>query len=367
MKVLVDAVQLTGLVTGTDRLAYNVLRELSLRQNDMSYDVLVNAQHDYVWGALGSTMRPRPVPGRMRLRWYAQALRQHAREVDADVILSFFNCVGPLWGGPPSVVSVLDLVPFHFDAGYFPNTRTRIVLRGAARQAARHAARLVAISEHGRNDAVTTLGVDPAHVSVATLQADPRFTTPDPDARRVARRALALPDNYVLAAGANEPRKNVARLLQAHRRLPIALRAQFPLVVMGPTWGDAADHDDDPYLMQVGYVPEQHLPSVYAEATVFAFLSLYEGFGLPPLEAMACGAAVLLSNVSSMPEVGGDAAAYADPASTESITSALVALLSNAGERDRLRALGRQQVRQFSWARTAEVYARAVAEAAKRL
>ncbi len=362
MRVLVDAVQMTSEIRGTDRLAHNVLRELGLREDDASYDVLVSSEYGYVASGAPPEMRLREVAGRMRWRWYACALQQFAREAKSDVVVSFFNCVGPLVAGPPSVVSVLDLVPFHFSSGYFPNARSRVILRAISRRAAQHASQLVAISEHGRADAVATLGLSRDRIRVAPLQAGERFHVPSDYERRAARDALGLPKSYVLTSGANEPRKNVARVVTAHKVLPTPLRQRYPLVVMGAPYTTYA-FEADPFLIELGYVPEEHLPSVYAEATLFAFLSLYEGFGLPVLEAMACGAPTLLADASSLPEVGGEAAAYADPYSVPSITSEMRALLEDPARLALLRTCGLERVTQFSWSRTAEVYAQALHDA----
>lgn len=367
MRVLVDAVQLTERVTGTDRLAHNVLRELTARNDGTSWTVLVHQDWPYVCTALHPSAVVRPVPGRMRFRWLLKALPDHARDVDADVVMSFHNCIGPLRGRVPAVVSVLDVIPFHFSEGYFSNAAARTVLRTVAKACARRAAQVVTISEHGRDDAVATLGLDPQRLHVAPLQADPRFQPAPPEDVARARAALGLPASYVLVAGADEPRKNVSRVVEAHGRLPGAVRAAHPLVVMGPPWGGQAG-DAPPereHVLNIGYVPEEHLVEVFSGATVFAFLSSYEGFGLPVLEAMACHVPVLLSNSSSLPEVGGDAALYADPDNLDSIRAGLERLLESPELRRDLIERGVRQVAKFSWQRAADVYAAAIAAAAR--
>jgi alpha-1,3-rhamnosyl/mannosyltransferase len=162
---------------------------------------------------------------------------------------------------------------------------------------------------------------------------------------------------FVLAAGTLEPRKNLLRLIRAHGALPLELGRAQPLLVVGPRgWEeqeilrDAAGSDG---VRLAGFVPDDDLAALYAGCSVFCYPSLYEGFGLPVLEAMAAGAAVVTSRVSSLPEVGGDAVAYADPEDERSIADALERLLRSPGERARLAALARERAGEFSWERTA--------------
>ena len=168
----------------------------------------------------------------------------------------------------------------------------------------------------------------------------------------IARLGVRRP--YVLATGTLEPRKNLPRLIEAFTALPEDVRAGRQLVLAGaPGWETAetfvhvARHAR--MVKTLGYVPDEDLPALYRGAEVFCYPSLYEGFGIPVLEAMCCGTAVLTSGRSSMPEVAGDAARYVDPDDTADIARGLRELLSDPSLRETLVARGLQRARQFTW------------------
>jgi alpha-1,3-rhamnosyl/mannosyltransferase len=168
-----------------------------------------------------------------------------------------------------------------------------------------------------------------------------------------------LPERYILSLGALEPRKNLVVLLDAYQLLPEELRRQYPLVVAGATgWkNDALRHRleaDRPLGVQaIGYVPSDSLPTLYAGAAVFVFPSLYEGFGMPLLEAMAAGTPVVASNVSAMPEVVGQAGLLVDPHSPAELARSLEQLLTTPTLAARLTEAGLRHAREFTWDRAA--------------
>jgi alpha-1,3-rhamnosyl/mannosyltransferase len=162
-------------------------------------------------------------------------------------------------------------------------------------------------------------------------------------------------ESFVLAVGTLEPRKNLPRLVQAFKRLPDELQIAHPLVVvgasgwqMGETLRALRSLGDRARIL--GYVDDADLAELYRRCAVFCYPSLGEGFGLPVLEAMAAGAAVVTSNVSSLPEVGGNAVEYADPRNVESIAAALRHVLDDAAYRSDLAARAVKRATQFSWA-----------------
>ncbi|MGH2916599.1 MAG: glycosyltransferase family 4 protein [Solirubrobacteraceae bacterium] len=174
---------------------------------------------------------------------------------------------------------------------------------------------------------------------------------------------------FVLAVGTLEPRKNLPRLVAAYGALPRALQAQHPLVVVGARgWrtGEtiAALASLGERCLLLGHVSDAALAELYRRCAVFCYPSLAEGFGLPVLEAMSAGAAVLTSNRSSLPEVGGDAVRYADPESAASIASELERLLESESSRAQLAALARERAATFSWDAFAEAVLRSLTAAA---
>jgi glycosyltransferase involved in cell wall biosynthesis len=162
---------------------------------------------------------------------------------------------------------------------------------------------------------------------------------------------------YILTVGSINPRKNISKLIASWERIPIHIKEDRKLVITGgeescypaENFGDIPDD-----ITFTGYIPDEDLPSLYSGADAFAFPSLYEGFGLPPLEAMACGCPVITSKLSSMPEVCGDAAYYIDPHSTESIKDGIIKVLTDRDLREGLIQKGLERAKLFTWQRSAE-------------
>jgi glycosyltransferase involved in cell wall biosynthesis len=177
------------------------------------------------------------------------------------------------------------------------------------------------------------------------------------------------PGGYVLFVGTLEPRKNLRRLLEAYARLPQALQAAFPLVIAGGAgWGGVAvqrwaEELGVAAVRVLGYVADETLEALQAQAAVLAMPSVYEGFGLPLLEAMRFGVPVLTANVASMPEVAGEAGVLVDPYEVDSIAAGLARLLGDAALRARLGAAGRSRSQAFTWARSAQAMVRVFEEA----
>jgi glycosyltransferase involved in cell wall biosynthesis len=209
---------------------------------------------------------------------------------------------------------------------------------------------LIAVSENTRRDAIEMLGLAPEKVTTIHSGVAPEFfETPREDVR--AKYDLVKP--YVLFVGTLEPRKNLDRLLEAWGQMK--LRDEFDLVVAGPV-GWAAPET----LARVtknarclGYVPEHDLPSLTYHATLFACTSLYEGFGFPVAQAMACGVPVLTSNTSCLPEISGDGALHVDPKSPAEIRAGLVRLLESETLRRELGANGKRLAQRYRWERCA--------------
>ncbi len=251
----------------------------------------------------------------------------------------------------PTAVVVYDLVPFV--PGAQAQTRAARIERATIRPALRRAGALACISQATRDDLVARFPAAAGKTSVIPLAADGRLAGAPPPLDPAHGLGGRL---YVLAVGTLEPRKNLARLIAAWSELPAALRDAHALALVGPRgWEDehvvAAARAADVRLL--GRVSEDQLHALYAHATAFAYPSLYEGFGLPVLEAMAAGAPVLTSNVSSLPEVAGSAALLVDPRDEDAIRSALERLLVDPALRERLRAAGRERAAAFTWERTA--------------
>ena len=208
----------------------------------------------------------------------------------------------------------------------------------------------IAISESSKDDAVRCLKLAPASIRVIYPGiADSFFDPPMQEVERV-RAVYKLEKPFVLAVGTIEPRKNVAALIRAFAALPEGLRADWELVLAGPSgWASAETTGLLSSVRYLGYIPERDIAPLTAAAPVFAYPSLYEGFGFPVAQAMAAGAAVITSNVSSLPEITGDAAILIDPRSQTELTAALERLMTDPACRARLAAQGREQAKRFLW------------------
>lgn len=215
--------------------------------------------------------------------------------------------------------------------------------------------RIVTVSEFSRGRISATTGVSTAKIDVVPNGVSASFAPPSPAAVAAMRSALSLDRPYVLTVGSIEPRKNLVGLLAAWRRV----ESSFPdheLVVAGgkdSIFAATATEAPPPRARLLGYVDDGLLPALYGAADVFAYPSLYEGFGLPPVEAMACGVPVITSRATAMEEICGPAATYFDPSDPASIALALTTALHGGDGRARSSAAGRARAASYTWDRTA--------------
>jgi alpha-1,3-rhamnosyl/mannosyltransferase len=345
----IDARAAAEVPAGRGRLVRELLVTLAAREDDNRY--LLYCRRPWDEAALDERFRWVEV-GLPDPAWHAAAALRGSR--GCDVFLSTNSYLTAWMLRVPSVVLVYDMVAFlpHAHA----QKRAARIERATIRPALLRADRLACISRSTESDLLRLFPRAAGKTAVIPLAADARFYQARPSEEVAARHEVSA-GAYVLAAGTLEPRKNLLRLIRAHAALPDELATTHPLLIVGPRgWEEqeilrAAAGSDGVRL--AGFVPDDELAALYAGCSVFCYPSLYEGFGLPVLEAMAAGAPVLTSNVSSLPEVGGNAVAYADPEDEHAIAAGLERLLRSPDERARLAALGRERAREFSWERVA--------------
>jgi glycosyltransferase involved in cell wall biosynthesis len=289
------------------------------------------------------------------------------KDVRPDVA-HFTNGMIPPFPSVPTVVTVHDM-----SLRLYPDChplRRLIINRPLLSVAIRAATSIVTVSNSARSDLRQQHGVSEGRVSVVYEAAHARFR-PIADCTRLdeVRRRYGLPQRFVLYVGTIEPRKNLPRLVKAFA----AARARgipHELVCAGPYGWSSRDLTDvidragvRPQVHFTGYVPVDDLPAIYNLAEIFAFPSMYEGFGLPVVEAMACGTPVVTSNTSSLAEIASGSAETVDPYNVDALAASFVRLANDAARRRELSERGIARARQFSWTRTARemlaVYQRA--------
>jgi glycosyltransferase involved in cell wall biosynthesis len=301
---------------------------------------------------------PVPVHARKRVQWVLgeqTLLPVLARRADVDLVHSLAS-TAPLWGRFRRVVTVHDLIYAHFPAAH-AGVRDK-AMRVLVPAAARRAHRVIADSQSTRDDLVELVGLPAERIDVVPLGLGAvRRSAPTPPVQ--LRERLRLGDHpIVLSLSAKRPHKNLLALIGALARIPAESR---PVLVLAgyPTEHEAQLRELtrslglDEHVRFPGWLSEADVEGLWAIAAAFVFPSLYEGFGLPVLEAMVRGVPVACSNASSLPEVAGDAALLFDPRDEGALAVALERLLDDAALAQRLRVAGRERARQFTWERSA--------------
>jgi glycosyltransferase involved in cell wall biosynthesis len=345
----VDARAAVEVPAGRGRVVRELLRALAARE-DPGHRFLLYLRRPWEQHALDERFRQSIIdaadPG-----WHLRAARAANRE--CDVFLSSNSYLTVWFLRIPAVPILYDLLAF--DPAMSPARRTALIERITLGPALRRSAAIIAISQ-ATADALAARHPRVARLTtVARLGSAPTLLSAiDP-----GEAAKLPPAGFVLAVGTLEPRKNLPRLVDAYRQLPAELKERHRLVVVGALGWDTVDtlgalRSLGERCTMLGQVSDAVLAELYRRCAVFCYPSLGEGFGLPVLEAMAAGAAVLTSNVSSLPEVGGDAVAYADPRRVEDIATQLASLLADEPRRARLAAAARRRAGEFSWGEFAD-------------
>jgi len=309
----------------------------------------------------------------VRVVWEQVAQPWVLRRIGADLVHGP-AFVGPVLASCPAVVTIHDLSFLRFPALFRP--ANRLYLAVLTRLSTRRARRLIAVSAETASEVTRLLGVPAERIDVVYHGVDPMFRPLPAGEVAAFRQRRGLPERFVLFVGTLEPRKNLVRLVEAFARIRAGADRHIGarLVLAG---GKGWLYDElfarvealglGEQVTFPGYVASDELPLWYNAATVLAYPSIYEGFGLPLLEAQACGTPVLTSNVSSLPEAAGEAALMVDPYDVEALAAGLHRLLVDEPLRHELRERGLAHAGQFSWPRaaqeTARVYWRALCEA----
>ena len=370
-RVLVDATSVPADRGGVGRYVDGLLGALAALDTDLA--VVCQRTDAERYGRLLSGARIMAAPAAAahrpaRLAWEQTGLPMLAQQDGAQVLHSpFYTC--PLRAGCPVTVTVHDATFFTEPEHYDKSRRT--FFRSAIKTSLRRAGRVIVPSKATRDELIRLLDADPTRIDVAYHGVDPdAFHAPSEDEKARVRARLGLgTTEYIAFLGAKEPRKNVPSLIRGWISA-VRDRPDPPALVIAGGQG----HDDEIdgalsevpshlRLLRPGYLRYADLPGFLGGAVVAAYPSFGEGFGLPILEAMACGAPVLTPPRLSLPEVGGDAVAYTGPG-TDEIARDLAALLDDDERRNALAKAGAARAKEFTWESSAEVHLAAWARAA---
>jgi glycosyltransferase involved in cell wall biosynthesis len=356
----IDARAAADVPAGRGRVVRELLLALAERAGDR-HDYLLYTRRTWSEADLGDRFRWRAIIARDPW-WHLKAARAANRE--CDVFLSTNSYLTTWFLRIPCVPIVYDLLAF--EPSMRPNRRSAIIERLTLGPSVRRSTAFIAISLATADALARRFPSTAARTVVAPLGVSASAgSLPAEEAARLP------PPGFVLAVGTLEPRKNLPRLVAAYTKLDEELQRRHPLTVVGALGWEtgetlAALRSLGDRCMILGYVSDAALDELYRRCAVFCYPSLGEGFGLPVLEAMACGAPVLTSNVSSLPEVGGDAVEYVDPRDIDSIAAGMRRLVCDDSRRAELRNAALHRAAEFSWARFAEQVLQVLDQAASR-
>ena len=374
MKIIMDLRKYDGVVGGVEQGALQVARQASRQGHDIIM-VCKKRRKEEVAGLIDGEDRVRIHPldvtshaiSWQNVRIDSHVLQDLAESEGADLIHFFYNWSFPFGKKVPSILTVHDVIPFTFREamGFW---RNRFIYRPAIRAACRLNNIVATVSEYSKQDIAKTVGVPLQKIRVVhNGLRDP--AAPDKDLLAEITRRFALGDGFILNVGGIHERKNIVRMVKAFAGLVKDKGYPGKLVITGSVSGPPyqermkklcdeaiAEAGMGDRVVFTGFISEEELDLLLAGASMLVYPSLYEGFGIPILEAMKVGTPVVTSNVTAMPEVAGGAAVLVDPLDVGSLASGMASLLDDAVLRADLVAKGRERASGYSWDRSATMY-----------
>ncbi len=354
--------------TGASQYIHNLLLNLPYTDEENRYTVFLGERRFDAPPSLNLKFSRLPTGSPLGRIFWEQAVQPFVLRREGIDLLHSLAFVSPLVSPCPTVVTIYDLSFLLFPRSF--QRLRRFYLGLFTRISAQKARRVIAVSENTRRDIVRLLEIPPEKVEVIHCGVGEIFRPLPEGEVDNFRRRRGLPERFILFIGTLEPRKNVATLIEAYSLL-IARYPSLKLIIGGAKgWfceGIFAEVDRlglQGRVLFPGYIPQRELPFWYNAAELFVYPSLYEGFGLPPLEAMACGTPVIASDASSLPEVVGEAGMLVNPLDVEALAEAMGHVLSDEALRRGMSERGLKRARRFSWRKmaheTVQLYRRAV-------
>jgi len=374
MRIGLDGLPLTQLKTGVGTYTFELARALAAQAPHDEFELISPRPFDHaapVDGAPENLSLIYSKPNLLARRWWSLGLPSYLRRT-STALFHGTNFEVPLRGKCPSVITIHDLSLLLHSSTH----EARAVLRASVRlpRMARNARLVITDSEQVRREVCEQLGIEPGKVKAIPLAPQASFVPAPAEVAAEARRRLGIDDEFVLYAGTIEPRKNLVTLLKAFEEVLRTTELRPQLIIAGKVgWKqnellqnlEKSGFKDR--IKLVGYVTEADLRALYSSCRAFVYPSIYEGFGLPPLEAMACGAPVI---ASAVPSVTNGVARVISAMDVQGLAGSIVELMSDANARESLSKAGRAHAAKFSWAQTAmltrEVYEEALTKSALR-
>ncbi|MCK5850359.1 MAG: glycosyltransferase family 4 protein [Kiritimatiellae bacterium] len=362
MHIILDGMLLSGCFSGVEIAILNLAKALARSGNEQYSLCIPEESHEHdISGRTFRTARKRtPLPGRLgRILWEQISLPILLNKEKPD-LLHAPGYIAPLNTKIPTIITVYDLIALNLPALCKPTNRLNYKLM--LPPSVRKAAGIIVPSLTTKKDLLARFPAVADRVRVIHLGVnDEFFATWNPQELETIRSTYSLPEKFILFTGRQEPKKNLVRLVEAFHSLKSTGNCNHKLVMAGV-------QDRDTHAIQhrvrelglhnevilTGFLSRKHLAGLYNLADLFVFPSLYEGFGIPPLEAMAAGTPVVASNRASVPEIVGDSAVLIDPVDTNALANAIHNVLTNTELRTLLIETGRKQAKQYTWQKTAE-------------
>jgi len=340
-------------LTGIGRYIRNFLNWLSENRTDVTPVVFLNQRCRY--SPPSGRVQTVTINEHFTPVWDQVSLPAAIKAGGLDVFISPYVKM-PFAAGCPVVLIINDLIPLRLPARDSGSTPVKnVYFRLAAEAAVKRAAAIISISEFTKNEAVRVLGAAEEKIEVVRLGLEPRFRPTRGGAGTLEKSLGLAAGEYILYVGQFRTTKNTAALIRAYSALGEELKDKYRLVLGG---GESGEYERLRALANslglaervlfTGYVSDEELPSLLSNCAVFVYPSLYEGFGYPPLEAMACGAPVISSGAASLKEISGEAAMLVDPPSADKIAEAMTAMLSTPGLADSYAEKGVEHARAFT-------------------